>query len=52
MHHLNGRYFDIDITNEFTILRGVDEHRIIITGIYEEFEPDITYQSSDDVYKE
>ena len=28
-HYLYGRYYDIDITNKFAILRGRDAHRII-----------------------
>lgn len=36
-HYLSGRYFDIDITNEFSIIRGVDAHRVIFHGIWEGF---------------
>lgn len=51
-HHLNGRYFSIDITEDFALLRGKDEHRVIRYGIYEEFEPEFKFNSEDDFEKE
>lgn len=39
VHYLTGHYSEIDITPEFALLRGKDEHRIIRTGIFEDFEP-------------
>jgi len=29
-----GKYFDIDVTDKFAVLRGVDAHRIIYHSIW------------------
>lgn len=36
-HYLNGQYFDIDVTHDFAILRGVDAHRVIYHSIWHGF---------------
>lgn len=48
-HYLTGKYSEIDILPEFTILRGKDEHRIIRTGVYEKFEPSFVFTSKDNL---
>ncbi|CAD8142006.1 unnamed protein product [Paramecium pentaurelia] len=52
VHYLTGKYSEIDILPEFTILRGKDEHRIIRTGIYEKFEPSFVFTQKDNVNQE
>jgi hypothetical protein len=37
-HYLNGKYFDIDVTENIAILRGVDAHRVIYHSIWEGFQ--------------
>ncbi|CAD8059755.1 unnamed protein product [Paramecium sonneborni] len=51
-HYLTGKYSEIDIIPEFTILRGKDEHRIIRTGIYEKFEPNFVFTQEDNLQQE
>lgn len=36
-HFLNGQYFDIDVTHDFAILRGVDAHRVIYHSVWNGF---------------
>ncbi|CAD8144766.1 unnamed protein product [Paramecium pentaurelia] len=52
VHYLTGKYSEIDILPEFTILRGKDEHRIIRTGIYEKFEPKFVFTLKDNLSQE
>ncbi|CAK58322.1 unnamed protein product (macronuclear) [Paramecium tetraurelia] len=52
VHYLTGKYSEIDILPEFTILRGKDEHRIIRTGIYEKFEPNFVFTQKDNLNQE
>lgn len=33
-HYLEGKYFDIDVTERIAILRGLDAHRVIYHSIY------------------
>jgi hypothetical protein len=47
-----GRYFDIDVTRKFAILRGVDAHRVIFHGIWEGFQPVKEVYNEDDTSKE
>ena len=42
----------MDITNKFAILRGIDAHRILYHGIWENFEPSFDIEGEDDLTKE
>lgn len=37
-HYLKGKYFDLDVTYRFAVLRGVDAHRIIYHSILSDFQ--------------
>ncbi|CAD8196986.1 unnamed protein product [Paramecium octaurelia] len=51
-HYLTGQYFDIILSKDFVLLRGKDEHRIVRTGVYEEFEPEFKFYTQDDYFTE
>ncbi|CAK60178.1 unnamed protein product (macronuclear) [Paramecium tetraurelia] len=51
-HFLTGQYFDITISKQFVLLRGKSEHRIVRTGVYEEFEPEFKFYTQDDYFTE
>ncbi|CAK57567.1 unnamed protein product (macronuclear) [Paramecium tetraurelia] len=42
-HYLDGKYFDIDIEEQFAIVRGYDGHKIIYHSIHEGFQ--VNYNS-------
>ncbi|CAD8115982.1 unnamed protein product [Paramecium sonneborni] len=42
-HYLDGKYFDIDIEDQFAIIRGYDGHKIIYHSIHEGFQ--VNYNS-------
>jgi hypothetical protein len=51
-HYLTGRYFDMHITNNFALLRGIDAHRVLYHGVWELFEPSFDIEWEDDIAKE
>ncbi|CAD8083356.1 unnamed protein product [Paramecium primaurelia] len=51
-HYLDGKYFDIDIEDQFAIIRGYDGHKIIYHSIHEGFQVNYNQPITDESWED